>query len=84
MLQTETIEWSQFKERFAFLMGEMAPALRGVDDETIAFRTGEWAVLPRWDAGEFIFEYYAEEPDTFRPGDDETQILVTNVPWGNF
>ena len=58
-------------------------ALRGIDDETIAFRTEEWSVLPRWDSGEFIFEYYAEEPDTFHPGDDETQIVVTNVPWGN-
>ena len=42
MLQTETIEWGQFKERFAFLLAEMTPALRGIDDETIAFRTEEF------------------------------------------
>lgn len=84
MLQTETIEWSHFTERFAFLMDEIMPALNGIDDETIAFRTEGWSVLPRWDASEFIFEYYAEEPDVFHPNDNETQIVVTNVPWGNF
>ncbi len=75
-IATETMDWPAFCERFAFLRDQLGPALKKIDEDTIAHRTEDWAVLPDWDAGTMTFEYYGN-------GDDEMQCLVSAVPWGN-
>ena len=81
MIQTVSSTWEEFKERYAFLMEELLPALRGIDDVSLAVRSEMWAILPSWDKNEFIFEYYGDEPRIYSQSDEKRHYLVTGVPW---
>ena len=35
-----------------------------------------WSLLPRWDENELVFELYSDD------GQNETQYVVSGVPWG--
>ena len=62
-------------------MDELLPALRAVDEHSLAVRSPLWAIYPRWDLNEFTFEYYGDEPDVYTAGDEKKQLVVTGVPW---
>ena len=81
MIQTVRVTWDEFKERYAFLLDELLPALRGIDDVSLAVRSAMWSIIPHWEKGEFIFEYYGEEPLYYAQSDEKVQLLIINVPW---
>ncbi len=84
MMKTVPLSWDDFRQKYAALMDELLPALRRVDADCVSLRTQSWGILPRFEDSAFIFEPYDEEPLTFRGGEEDSQILVTGVPWGNF
>ncbi|MBR0108882.1 MAG: hypothetical protein IJM07_07125 [Pyramidobacter sp.] len=75
-IQTVELDWNAFSERFASLMDELLPVLRTIDEDTVAHRTENWSLLPRWDENELVFELYSDD------GQNETQYVVSGVPWG--
>jgi hypothetical protein len=82
VIKTVEISWDEFRKRYALLLDRIMPALRSIDEDSIALRTEDWSILPRWDDQAFYFEVYGDEPTEYNAADDDTQMLVTGVPFG--
>lgn len=81
MITTVTQSWNEFCAANSGLMGQLLPALQRLDQDTIAWRTLDWSILPQWEQNAFIFELYADQPQTTVAGGEQIQLLVTDVPW---
>lgn len=82
MIKTVEINWDEFQRRYAPLLDRLMPALSSIDEDSIALRTEDWSILPRWDEQAFYFELYDDEPAEYNAEDEDTQVLVTGVPFG--
>jgi hypothetical protein len=83
VIKTVEIDWNEFCKRHSSLMDRLLPALRSLNADSIALRTPEWSILPRWEDGAFYFESYENEPEAYSSADEDVQLRVTGVPFGS-
>ena len=83
MIKTVEISWDEFCRQQSSLMGKLLPALRSLNRDSIALRTRDWSILPRWEESAFYFESYEDEPVSYSSAEEDIQLLVTAVPFGS-